>query len=297
MDILQRKNISLWDLNKRKDTREQHRYKEVNDVWIGNGFNRRRNIGYCIELLKDCQPNTFEEWEKYYIQSGINARNKIDNLYYRMKHNKISYEEFRELRYNVKCNHGKDFNDLIDLAEKFQNALLEKEIDRSLEECFNYIYIKAIDESWIGYNRERQAVETLTSLCDERGCYIKESDTILDIKYCVDYEIYKKSTDELVCGVQVKGYEFLLANQQSYKSEALQTAIEITKDAHKKYLEEFGKQAAFLYIMKNGRCERESFKELKKLLPKQQLDKQLKTVKYNRQYNKEKIDKTLEKIR
>lgn len=297
MNVLDRNNIKLWDINKRKEKRKEHRYKEVHDVWIKNGFNKRHNIGYCIELLKQFQPTSLSDWENYYTKSGLDAKEKIENYYKKMKNKEISYNDFRDLKYNIKCNSGKSIQDLVDIAERFKDTLSQNGIVRSLEECFNYVYIKVIDESWLGYNREKQAIKALNDLCDKRDCYIKEADTILDIKYCVDYEIYNKNTDELVCGVQVKGYNFFMANQQEHKTEALQIAENIIKDAHKQYLNDFGKSATFLYIMNDGRCERNSYCQLRNMLPRQQLKKQMNIALSHRNYNNDRNCKRTEKIR
>ena len=39
---------------------------------------------------------------------------------------------------------------MVSLAETFQDKLQKNGIERSLEECFTYIYVKAMKKTWIG---------------------------------------------------------------------------------------------------------------------------------------------------
>ena len=155
---------------------------------------------------------------------------------------------------------------MVSLAETFQDKLQKNGIERSLEECFNYIYVKAIEETWIGYLREKAVEESLKTVCESLGCYLKESDTILDIKYGVDYEIYKKDTDELMCGIQVKGFKYFLATLNPQKAEALQHAILISKMSHKHYEQDFGAKVAFVYVHNDGTCDRRSIRKVQREL-------------------------------
>lgn len=266
MNILEEKGISLWSPEKRLKTHSDPRYKQVNDIWMKNGFNKRNYMGYCIDLIKSCNPSTLADWEKFYLKSGETAYQKKQLLLQKKNRGEISRNDYNELVYYINSTSGKCYLDMVSLAETFQDRLQSNGIERSLEECFNYIYVKAIEETWIGYLREKAVEESLKTVCESLGCYLKESDTILDIKYGVDYEIYKKDTDELMCGIQVKGFKYFLATLNPQKAEALQHAILISKMSHKHYEQDFGAKVAFVYVHKDGTCDRRSIRKVQREL-------------------------------
>lgn len=266
MNILEEKGISLWSPEKRLKTHSDPRYKQVNDIWMKNGFNKRNYMGYCIDLIKSCNPSTLADWEKFYLKSGEDAYQKKQLVLQQMEKGKISQNDGKELICHINSNSGKCYSDMVSLAETFQDKLQKNGIERSLEECFNYIYVKAIEETWIGYLREKAVEESLKTVCESLGCYLKESDTILDIKYGVDYEIYKKDTDELMCGIQVKGFKYFLATLNPQKAEALQHAILISKMSHKHYEQDFGAKVAFVYVHNDGTCDRRSIRKVQREL-------------------------------
>lgn len=266
MNILEEKGISLWSPEKRLKTHSDPRYKQVNDIWMKNGFNKRNYMGYCIDLIKSCNPSTLADWEKFYLKSGETAYQKKQLLLQKKNRGEISRNDYNELVYYINSTSGKCYLDMVSLAETFQDRLQSNGIERSLEECFNYIYVKAIEETWIGYLREKAVEESLKTVCESLGCYLKESDTILDIKYGVDYEIYKKDTDELMCGIQVKGFKYFLATLNPQKAEALQHAILISKMSHKHYEQDFGAKVAFVYVHNDGTCDRRSIRKVQREL-------------------------------
>lgn len=290
MNILEKKGIQLWDYEDRKNIRYTKRYKDINDVWDNYNFNSRKNIGYCLELIKNCNPDSYESWEKFYLESGNIGNREQMRLKKKFDRGIINAEEYQTLNDYSRQSHGKTIRELVWLAGCFQRKLQENNINRTLEECFNYIYIKAIDESWLGYNRELNAVKALEKICEKNNCYIKEADAILDIKYCIDYELRQKNTDKLICGVQIKGYSYHVAEINPNKKSALVRAIETTKSRHEKYNKDFGARVAFLYMYEDGRYDRESYKNILCMFPnkKKSLDKQISHVKNNR-YERENI--------
>ena len=89
MNILEEKGISLWSPEKRLKTHSDPRYKQVNDIWMKNGFNKRNYMGYCIDLIKSCNPSTLADWEKFYLKSGEDAYQKKQLVLQQMEKGKI----------------------------------------------------------------------------------------------------------------------------------------------------------------------------------------------------------------
>ena len=125
--------IELWDYKKRLATRKSVDFKKTNKTWNRSRFNKRENIGYTMDLIKRCKPNSHEEWEEFYNKSGEEAHNLNKKVKF------SSFAELREYIYNVNCSHGKTKQDLLKLASDFQECLKRDGINLDLESCFNYI--------------------------------------------------------------------------------------------------------------------------------------------------------------
>lgn len=91
--------------------------------------------------------------------------------------------------------------------------------------AFNYTYIRVIDETWIGYSKERKAVMALRNFavrCDEHGYHgmrFRETSEKFDFNYSVDVEQYVNG--KLVAGLQLKSrsyyYNHELRNSTSHR--------------------------------------------------------------------------------
>jgi len=191
----------LWDYKKRMDTRHDELFKITYGTWNQYCLNARESIGYSMKLIRECHPNEPSEWEKFYLKSGEEGKAAKDAL-----PDTLSVTE-REMNEKViNANHGKTLDELEDLARVFESKLAGNGITVTHEEAFNFVFIRACDEAFIGYSRELAAENKLTQYCEENGLNWKTTDAHVDVKQGVDYEIYKDDT--LVCGVQVKGSSY-----------------------------------------------------------------------------------------
>lgn len=216
--------IKLWDYDKRLKVTNDSRFKLTNDMYNKKGFNKLNNIGYCMGLIKTCKPTSRISWQKYYYDSGKEEKEELkkENLDENLKH-------------AIYCNYGKDLKRLVRLAEHFRNELNSNLSDGvkpyTLEECFNYIYIRAIDKTYIGYMREVIAFDFLKDFCKNHGLELVDTNKKTDIKNSVDFEIRQKG--KLILGIQVKGTAYKRAI--NHKNTAIMNAAEITRKNHSKY--------------------------------------------------------------
>ena len=234
--------MELWDYEKRKETRRDVDFKKSNKVWNKYRLNKRDNIGHTMSLIKDCKPKNMKEWQDYYEKSGEEAHN--------LKH-KVKFSSFAELReyvHLVNSTHGKTKEDLTELAKEFQDCLTAEGMNLDLETCFNYVYIRAVDETYLGYQREQAAFKGLNNFCEKEGLILKETDERNDVRFGVDYEVYKNK--KLIAGIQVKGTVYRDAVQQKSEYTAIEESDKILHDVNNQYSREKKVPVLYAYVTK-----------------------------------------------
>ena len=229
--------IKLWDYDKRLKVSHDRRFKVTNDMYNKNAFNSLNNIGYCMGLIKTCKPTSRISWQKYYYDSGKAEKEELrkENLNEQQKH-------------DIYCNYGKNLKRLVRLAEHFRNELNNNLSDGkkpyTLEECFNYIYIRAVDKTYIGYMREVIAFDFLKDFCKNHGLELVDTNTDTDIKKSVDFEIRQKG--KLILGIQVKGTTYKRAFENN--NTAIINAVEIAKKNHNEYIRMNNVPVLWVYV-------------------------------------------------
>ena len=93
-------------------------------------LNFKRNVGPTSDSIRECSPNSIEEWEEYYY-NNIRSRDHIQNL-------------GADLYYRIK-------NTLPD-EKRFHPELLEIITE---QDCFNYMHNIVITRTYNGYAKER----------------------------------------------------------------------------------------------------------------------------------------------
>lgn len=102
-------------------------------------LSRPNKVGAVMALIRECQPQTFEQWETWYFENAITE-------------GKNSFRVTKE--------------SLIELGERLYAKITEvvipewKEAFRNLtkEDCVNYIYNLTINRTYDGYLREKSVV-------------------------------------------------------------------------------------------------------------------------------------------
>ena len=145
-------------------------------------LSRPNKVGAVMALIRECQPNTIEEWEQWYFD---NAKTAGKNNF------KITRESLKELGER--------------LYEKITEVVIPewKEAFRNLtiQDCYDYIYNLTINRTYDGYLREKSVVnDGLVKLFP--NIRFEESPEELDHAGDVDYLGYV--TDERAFGIQIK---------------------------------------------------------------------------------------------
>ncbi len=144
-------------------------------------LSRPNKVGAVMALIRDCQPSTIEEWEKWYFEHAFtDGKNAF----------KVTEESLDELGNRL---HAKITEVVIPEWQEAFNGL-------TLQDCIDYIRNLTINRTFDGYVREKSVVNNglakhFTSIKFE------ESPSELDHAGDIDYLGY---VDEKAFGIQIK---------------------------------------------------------------------------------------------
>jgi len=144
-------------------------------------LSRPNKVGAVMALIRECQPKTIEEWEKWYFEKAFTeSKNSI----------KITPEILTEL--------GKRLHEKITevVIPEWQAAFAEL----SLQDCIDYIYNLTINRTYDGFIREKSVINDGLSKHFPEVKFI-ESDNDLDHAGDIDYLGF---VGDKAFGIQIK---------------------------------------------------------------------------------------------
>ena len=213
----------LLSYQERLKIRKSDAFKKSNRVWNDLRLNQRRNIGSLMNLAKLSRAKSYDEWVKFYFKTGA-EREELRKSY-------LPKDEF----IRVNNNYGRTEEELIELAKT-----LSKAMGISLELAYNFVYIRVIDETWLGLRREQKAFNLIKKECAKLKRFILEhADVEKDFDYAVDYEIKKDGV--VILGIQLKSVKYLMNSDIKYVKD-------INKDKNHEYTNAYGVPVMYLYM-------------------------------------------------
>ncbi len=130
-------------------------------------LSRPNKVGAVMALIRECQPNSFEEWEQWYFLNAHTLGKKPT---------KITNESLRELGERL---YAKITEIVIPEWESAFRELTE-------QDCIDYIYNLTINRTYDGYLREKSVInDGLAKLFPD--VVFEESDPELDHAGDIDY--------------------------------------------------------------------------------------------------------------
>ncbi len=144
-------------------------------------LSRPNKVGAVMALIRECQPKTIEEWEKWYFKNAFTeSKNPV----------KISQEILKEL--------GERLHEKITevVIPEWQAAFKEL----SLQDCMDYIYNLTINRTYDGFIREKSVINDGLAKYFPEVNFV-ESETDLDHAGDIDYLGY---VGEHAFGIQIK---------------------------------------------------------------------------------------------
>ena len=145
-------------------------------------LSRPNKVGAVMALIRECQPNTIEEWEKWYFENAVTTGKNTFRV------TKESLKELGERLY-------KKITEVVipEWQEAFRNL--------TKEDCYDYIYNLTINRTYDGYLREKSVVND--GLAEHfPNIRFEESPEELDHAGDIDYLGY--ISDNKAFGIQIK---------------------------------------------------------------------------------------------
>ncbi len=144
-------------------------------------LSRPNKVGTVMALIRECQPQTIKEWEKWYFENAITKSKKPL---------KITPETLEELGERLYTKITKI------VIPEWQQAFREL----TLEDCKDYIYNLTINRTYDGYLREKSVInDNLAKIFTD--VIFKESEPELDHAGDIDYLGF---IGEKAFGIQIK---------------------------------------------------------------------------------------------
>jgi len=207
------------------------------------GLNKQKSVGPTSKWIRECDPKTAKEWEKFYFNK---LKNFLDN-----KKIPLSPKEYLE-----------------DLGRKLYTKItevLQAEIEEIDElDCIEYIYNLLINRTFEGYQREISTI--YGRLEQELGISIKAAPDEWDRLYNVDFYI---KIGEKYIGLQIKPITYE-QTPEIYKWK------EWLANSHKKFEKEHGGKVFTIFSIGKGRektiYNNEIIQEIKSEITKLQLE-------------------------
>ncbi|MBO5380688.1 MAG: MjaI family restriction endonuclease [Bacteroides sp.] len=172
-------------------------------------LSRPNKVGAVMALIRECQPNSFEEWEQWYFSNAHTSGKKPT---------KITNESLRELGERL---YAKITEIVIPEWESAFRELTE-------QDCIDYIYNLTINRTYDGYLREKSVInDGLAKLFPD--LVFEESDPELDHAGDIDY-VAKIGNASI--GIQIKPIT-ASANFGSYSlTERMKASFESFKEQY-----------------------------------------------------------------
>lgn len=181
-------------------------------------LNKASSVGTTSELIRQCSPKRFDDWEKFYFENAVQKKRNGD---------RITRHYLAELGQRLYFN----------LSERVKNEL--ESIQE--EECFDYIYNLVLNRTYEGYLGE---IETIYGQLEaELHVKIHSAPDKWDRTYNVDFYI---EVGPKYIGLQIKPISSGRALDY-YQWEKMHEAN------HRRFEEEFGGKVFFVYSTKSGK--------------------------------------------
>jgi len=185
-----------------------------------------------MALIRECQPNTFKEWESWYFENAFTATKKPEKL------TKEALVELGERLYT------KITTFVIPEWEEAFKTL-------TLQDCIDYIYNLTINRTYDGFIREKSVVnDGLAKIFP--NLVFEESDPELDHAGDIDY--IAKVGDKAV-GIQIKPVT-ANANFGGY------SLSERMKASFQNFTEQYGGKVFIVYSLKGEIANKEVIKDI-----------------------------------
>lgn len=199
---------------------DKTKFRSTNDKWNTLMLNDPWSVGYVTTLIEANEWKSKEEWEQAYYASGKARNAKIEQIAEKSNYSKEFFNDitipYNKAKYyslswavkNINTQYGRTEKDLREKGEILYEAVKNDGYGLTLEECVECVRFHVICETWNGIIlRENKTIETLRKLFF--NLRFEKTEGEMDYTYAVDFQVYSKVTNKLVCAIQIKPKTYL----------------------------------------------------------------------------------------
>lgn len=257
---------------KRTHIRKSQAFRSTNNPWNELNLNAGWSIGLIVKIVGAESFYSFEEWENYYFESAQKRQSLLKNAVPASRQRLMdlrsvftSSNQFKQglTRYEVDINeaHGRTLEELAFIAKCLHEEVVKRgnPFELTEEDCMNHVYIRVVDEAYIGIQREVNTIHTLSNHYPDLTFVFTEADK--DRHYAIDAEVFDVS-GKLLCGLQIKSAFF-----NRGKTRAMKSAQTFNLKKHEQYNKRFGVPAYFVHSTVEGDIQNnETFQHLDRFI-------------------------------
>lgn len=242
---------------KRTHIRKSQAFRSTNNPWNDLNLNAGWSIGLITKIVGANSFQSFEEWENYYFETAQKRQSLLKKAVPASRQRLMDLRSvftptkpFKRglTRYEVDINeaHGRTMEELTFIAKCLHEEVVKRGNPYGLteEDCMNHVYIRVVDEAYIGIQREVNTIKTLAKHYPELVFSFTEADK--DRHYAIDAEVFDQS-GKLLCGLQIKSAFF-----NRGKTRAMKSAQSFNLKKHEQYANRFGVPAYFVHSTVEG---------------------------------------------
>lgn len=199
---------------------DKDKFRSTNAKWNELMLNDPWSVGYVSTLIESANWKNKEEWEEAYYASG-----KVRNAFLEQNAVSLGYSidffndttiprnksQYYALSWDIKninTQKGRTKEDLSEKGRILYNAVKNNGYGLTLEECIECVRFRVICETWNGIIvRENNTIITLERIFPDFR--FEKTDGEMDHTFAVDFQVYTRTNNRLICAIQVKPKTYL----------------------------------------------------------------------------------------
>ena len=230
-------------------------FHSTNGDWNVLKLNLSWVIGSLSTLFRNSKAKYPDYWERYYYRSGEERRRhlvilsedkrKILEDFTLPYTNPSLYRKLTNEEKTLNTEYGRTNEDLRKIADYFYQHLRSKPAFATLTPllCQEYVFIRVIDETFIGFQRE---ITTLSYLKHRFPTLaFKSVSSEMDTRYAIDSEVYHKN--KLLFALQIKSSKYLNSQMKIMKE-----VTSMNDRKNRQYQNEFNVPIHYVFVNGKG---------------------------------------------
>lgn len=242
-------------ISSRLELRNTALFHSTNEDWNVLKLNLSWVIGSLSQLFRDSKARYPDYWERFYLRSGEERKKRLLSLSDEKRKiledftlpytNPTLYRKLSQDEKEINIKYGRTLEDLQKVADYFFRHLQNKPSFSSITSsmCRDYVLIRVIDETFIGFQREIKTVSFLKYRFPALTFETVSSE--IDTRYAIDVEVYRQNS--LLFALQIKSSKYLNSHMN-----IMNEVKSMNERKNKQYEKEFNVPIYYVYAKADG---------------------------------------------